>query len=368
MRSGRKWLGSAGRVLLATAALTACDSPTEPGVTVFADGEGYGFPQLDEGDFIVQFAFQPDETLWVRTLGGALIRVVDGTSTYHAESMLGGDKATDLFRAPDGRLWIAFEDGYGVLDGTHWTWWNAPAEKLPGTAIRQIAVNGAGEVLMAAGHADAGGLLFLRGGVWSSLTPDNSALPSSVTHEIEPDGNGDFWVAQPTVVDHHGGLSRISAGQVTDVLSKDSGLLYDWADALEVVGNRLYIGFEVFPINRTTPDGAFPDGGLQILSTSDGDLQSRFPFETGITSNRIVSMVYAGGFLWFTTGLDEARPGCETCFSGIGRLAPDGTFEVRSALTTDDLEPNEFLPWIDTSPSGGVYVIVDGRRIERVRF
>lgn len=348
----------------AACAVAGCISPVvtdvpSPGLRT------YEFPQLDDGDYVVQFAFQPDWVLWVATLKGTLIRVAGGVTTYHAESELGGGKATDLFRAADGRLWISFEEAYGVLDGTDWARWDAPALKNPGTAIREIAVNGSGEVLLGAGHADAGGLLLLQEGTWRALTPDDSPLPTSITNEIEVGADGDFWVGHGTVAGR-GGLSRISGGEVAQVLTTDSGLLYNWIGALEAAGDRLYIGYEAFGVDVTTAQGAFPDGGLQILSMSDGSLDARFPFETGVTSNRVRSMVSFDGYLWFTTGLDEAQPGCETCFSGLGHLTPDGTLTAQSTLTGADLAPNAFLPWIDTGPDGAIYVIVDGLRIEPV--
>lgn len=365
MKRAPRWLRTGMMVGVAVVSVAGCSNPTDPDAPSSGLGT-YEFPKLEDGDYVVQFAFQPDGTLWVATLNETLIRVAGGVTTYRAESELGGGKATDLFRAADGRLWIAFEEAYGVLDGTEWVRWDAPALKTPGTAIREIAVNASGEVLLGAGHADAGGLLLLQEGTWRALTPDDSPLPNSITNEIEVAADGDFWVGHGISVGGRGGLSRISGGEVAQVFTTDSGLLYNGIDALEAVGDRLYIGYAAFLFNVLTAQGAFPDGGLQILSTSDGSLDSLFPFETGLTSNRVRSMVFSDGYLWFGTGLDEARPGCETCFSGLGRLAPDGTLEVQSTLTGADLPPNAFLPWMDTRPDGAVYVIVEGVRIEPV--
>lgn len=344
-------------------AIASCDDPVAPD----PGGPGglelaYAFADLPEGDFLVQFEFQSDGSLWARSFEGRLVQWNDGAPVIHAPGEpYGGGPARDLFIDEADRVWVAAGIGIARYDG-QWTWIAAPAEVTPGTSISHIAANLRGDILIAAGHFGVGGILLSRDGGWQAFTPANSRLPSSITHEIRVDHQGAFWVASGG---GHGGISRIEGTEIAEVLTLADGLLYSAPDDLAPAHDRVYVAFAVIFYDQP---GA--DGGLQAISRRDGSVKTWFPDTTGVVSSRVRSLALtADGDVWFTTGLDEAQPTCPRCFSGIGRLRGGQRLEVLSAVTYqhDALAPNEFLPWISADPEGEVYVIAgDGRGIYRV--
>jgi ligand-binding sensor domain-containing protein len=364
VRVGRErwWVTAATAVGIASAPM-ACDGVTGPTLSEFELVEAFRLDQLEPDDFILTMAASSNGHLWIGTFQGLVLEVWEGGVLDHSEAATSGSSTPiyDIFVGPGDRIWASDGEGYAVLERGDWSWNPTPSYASFPTLVRSVAVNPAGEVLLGVGNANGGGLLLFSDDSWSPITPANSRLPSSIVADIDVGPDGDFWVGT-LGFQGRGGVARISRGQV--VLSLDGpgdGLLYPSVDRIQVGDDGAWLGYGIGFIDQL----GVPDGGLQLLSEPTEVLSSHFPFETGLTSNRIVAMHLAvDGTLWFTTGLDEDLAGCERCLAGIGRLGPAGDFTALSALNYD-LPPNGFFPAITEAPDGRIFVAHD-RRVLRI--
>jgi hypothetical protein len=337
-----------------------CEKPTAPmGGGPIALEAAFSFPSLAASDFITHFEFDSKGTLWVGTFNGAILRMRDGQVTqFDAGSILGAAHVWDLFIDSADRPWIAGATGsLAVFDHEAWSQ-QAPADLMGLSAkIRQVAVNAAGDVLLGVGDVAAGGLLLRHDGTWKSITPANSSLPSPLQLDIDVAKDGTFWVASDQW-QGKGGLIRIAGGQITGIFNTaQPGLLYESIDDMAITPDRIWLGFAA----RLYDVPGAPDGGIQALSLSGGRPTSWFPFESGLGSNRVRSLIWSSaGELWFTLDLDEDSV-CNTCYVGVGRLDAAGKFQVLSHFNSD-IEPNEYLPEIREGPGGVIYVARANRR------
>lgn len=355
-------------VLAGTAVVvaTGCGDPTTTDPTVLFQLEAErSFPELTGDDFLTQLAFTDDGVLWATTFRGSLFRIAaDGTTRFEAEAVIGAGGLHDLFIDGANRVWATAGESVAVFEGGAWTSQTPPDRMGLDPRATQVAVNGAGDVLVAMGTADAGGLLLRRDGTWQALTPDNSDLPSPIVREIAVGPDDDFWVASATLAGA-GGLSRVSGGAVVAVHTIADGLLYDWIDDVGATGDGIFLGYRVM-----LHDVAGPDGGLQKITATGEVLGTWHPHETGLTSSRVESLVHtSAGELWFTMGLDHHPVDCPTCYSGVGVLDAAGRLSVRSTLNSD-LAPNEYLPDIAEGPGGNIYIVAADRNqvLKVVRF
>jgi hypothetical protein len=339
--------------LFASLALTGCaETPLQPAGAPLRIETAYSFPNLGT-NFVTNFDFAPDGTLWAVTFEGRIFRIRQGVVTpFDGALILGAAPVWDLFIDKLGQPWITAGSAVAFYDGSTWTRQEPPDFMGLAPKAGQIALNSAGDVMLGVGDVTAGGLMLRRNGTWQAITPQNSMLPSPTAREIEVAPDGSFWIG---LAQHQGkgGLTRITNGSISAVYSAgSSGLLYNWIDDIAFATDRIWIGFSV-PIYDVP---AFPDGGMQSFPIDGGSPTSRFPSEAGIGSNRVASLVVgASGEVWFTTGLDEDS-GCTTCVSSIGVLDTDGTYKVISHLNSD-VAPNEFMPQIRRGPDGGIYVL-----------
>lgn len=325
-----------------------CDDSTGPSGTdaPFKLEVAYEFPSLTAENFIVNFGFGGDGSLWVGTFQGSVIRVKNGQQTKFDGPSVPVAQIRDLFIDSGGRPWIAAGNAVAVFENEAWKLQSPPGFFGLSPKVGQVAVSAAGDVLLGVGDFDAGGLLLRRGGQWQAITPFNSGLPGPITLDIDVAPDGSFWVVSD------GGVSRIAGNEVVFALkSLASGLLYTWIDDVAIGAGRVWLGYDV-PIFSVP---GVPDGGMQSLSLAGGDPVSYFPYESGLSSNRVRSIVVPdNGEVWFSTTLDEDS-GCKTCVSSVGFRDASGRFHVVSYLNSD-LEPNAFMPWIGKGPNGDIYV------------
>ena len=330
-----------------------CDDGTEPGPGApFSLETAYTFTALAADDFVTDFAFAPDGTLWVTTFEGAIIRSADGEeSTFHAEAIAGtGATARDLFMDGQGRPWIAAGGVVAVYHAGEWRVEGPPDPMGLAPKAQAVAVNAAGDVLVGMGDVDAGGLLLRRGGSWEALTPAASSLESPLTEAIAVGPDGSFWVAHG-IWQGRGGLARIADGAVAARYTTDDGLLYNHIDALAIGDGRIWLGYGGWMF-----DEAGPDGGIQAVPLDGGAPATWLPHETGRVSSRVRTLVpTSAGELWFATAIDTHATACPGCFAGVGFIDADGAVRVVSYLDAD-LAPNEFLTRIREGPDGEIYV------------
>jgi len=351
---------AAAMVAILAAGSSACNDPTD----VIASGPfelvtAYSFPSLAGSDFIIGFDFGADGALWVITGEGRIIRLLDGVvDRYDAADIDSTGALTDLFIDGQGRPWVAVGGSVAFFEKDQW--WPAGPDDLMGLApVRaQVAVNDAGEILVAMGDPDAGGLLLWRDGAWRLFTRENSTLASPLTQEIEVGADGSFWVAAAQW-QGYGGVCHLVDGEIAAVYQKaDHGLLYNQVDDLTLGDGQVWLGYEV-PIYAA--DG--PDGGIQALSPASGAVTDWYPAATGLASNRVGSLEWSSaGELWFTTSIDVLEGACPDCYAAVGVLGTGGKMEVLSRANSD-LDPDAYLPQIREGPDGEIYVALGGRRV-----
>lgn len=351
-------------MVLAMAVFAGCDDPVgnDPPGTIELE-EAFSFPELPPEDFLTHFAFDDGGVLWVATFEGTILRVSgDETTSFDVATAVGEGRLNDLFVDALGRAWVAAGRSLAVFEDGAWTDMTPPDLMGLHPRIAEVAVNGAGEILLGAGAYPEGGLLLLRDGSWRLFTPDDSPLPSSVTLEIAVGSDGDFWVGSGEVT-RGGGLTRIEDGQVTAVFTTADGLLYGYVDDIAIRGSDIYLAYDVMLV-----DVIGPDGGLQRLSPESGAITTWLPASTGLTSSRVRSVTTtSAGYVWFVTSLDGDPYECTYCASGIGVIDPSGEMTVLSTFNSD-LAPNEFLPQIGTDPDERVHVLrAERRTIVRAR-
>ena len=163
-----------------------------PGFTL---EEAHALSQIDDNDFLTRFAFDGEGVLWAASFEGTILRIApDGTEVFDAASSIGPGHLNDLFVDVRDRVWVTAGTSVAVFEDGDWVQQGPPDLMGLAPRIGHVAANDAGEVLLAVGNVDAGGLLLLRDGVWELFTEENSDLQSGVVREIEVAEHGNFWI------------------------------------------------------------------------------------------------------------------------------------------------------------------------------
>ena len=315
--------------------------------------EAYNLEVMEESNFIVDFQFAKDETLWIGTFDGGLFHIIGNEIKIFnvANSPLPDNHINDLFIDHLDRLWIATNNGFAMYNEGNWEVYTSSNAPFAVKHVSEIAVNKKKEILVGHGDVIDGGLLFrTENGNWKSYTTDNSKLPCNVINEIELTSEGNFWVSTAQF-QGKGGVVKFENEVITDVLSvENSDLLYNFIDNIEVTNDNIWIGYWVAIYNQS----GFPDGGIQQIDLQSNNPVSYFPNETELVSNRITAMkLHSDNSLWFATSIDD--PACKNCFAGIGVLLENQNVLAISALNAN-LESNAFFTKLNEDNLGNMYV------------
>lgn len=346
--------------------MAACnDSPTSP------DGPGESFTfelaltvtGLATDDFILRFDWDPQGTFWAATFNGFLIRVQNGEQTVWDTSDWDrwNGRILDMFMDSQGRPWVSSEFGYAWFEGGGWSHredFGGEPITLPVTALA-VAPNG--DLLFGSGQPGSGGLVMRRSGEWIKIEPGNSNYPSTMTLDIDVGSNNEFWVS-PSPTGGSGGLVRVVSGEVTEVYNRNSGLLFNWIDAVSVGSQGVWLGYRVPGFDQP----GVAEGGVQRLRPESDGLVTFDPYNTDVVSNRVPAVDEArDGTLWFTVAPDQDLLGCDTCKPGIGYIDTNGRVTAISSLNSN-LAEDGFFPWIADDHQGTVHFAYNQSQIMRV--
>ncbi|MDN5199851.1 hypothetical protein QQ008_00715 [Fulvivirgaceae bacterium BMA10] len=349
-------------LLFSSLILSCKEADFEPKNAVLNLEAVYHFDEIKEGNFIVQFSFDRNGVLWIATFNNGLLRVENGNVVAYntSNSTIAGDMINDLFIDHENQVWVGTDLGFSVFKENSWLTYNMVNVPLFRDLISEICINKKGQILVGNGSSIGGGLSFFDGSEWKGITPGNSALPSSIINEIETDANGDFWIGT-AMFQGSGGLTKLSDGEIRQVYSQDqSELLYNAVDHIEVNEQEVWLGYSIPYINMT----GIADGGLQKISLSNEKVESFFPYDTKLLSNRIKGLkVTSSGDIWFITTPDD--PFCIDCISGIGLMDKQGQFTVYSGVN-DELPLNQYFAWLDEYQSE-IYVASEREIMKVVR-
>lgn len=314
---------------------------------------------LEVDNFIIDFQFLNDETLWIGTFNGG-VYYVSGSEIINfnaSNSPLPNNMINDIFIDFQECVWIATNEGFAKYDHGNWEVYTALNTPLTGGYVSEIAVNKKNEVLVGNGNATEGGLIFRnKAGTWKNYTTANSILPCSIIFEIELVESDNFWVSTGQL-SGKGGVVKFENETITDVLNiENSGLLYNWIDNIEIDNGKVWFGYAVRYANKP----GFPDGGIQRIDLKSNTIMDFLPNTIGLTSNRIISMKFnaATDRLWFATGLDD--PYCENCIAGIGIVFENNNMIVFSALNNAYIEENSFFIKFNSNINGDMFVASEG--------
>ncbi len=352
-RDGSVWLGShAGLNQWKNGQLTAhyttqnglpsndvralCEDPlggvwvgTGAGLSLFKNGTFRPFDKKTAlSTAMIQVLYEDrNQTLWIGTLGGGLLRLGDGKAgAYTAKDGLTGNDVRSISADQEGNLWVG-----------------------------------------------AGGLnRFTRANVSSYTTRDG--LPSDVIITTYQDRKGNLWIGTN---DH--GLSRFRDGKFTNYSTREGLSSNSVFSIVEDFDHNLWIG------TRKGLD-LFKDGRLKTYTTKDG-LAGDVITATFVDRNGTLWVGGMGGLTRFKDGRFTAFPATGDLLSfpitailedqtgalwigtdsGVNRFK-DGRFEslnIRNSNLTDDhviglYEDPEGVLWIGTN-GGGLNRLKDGK-------
>lgn len=305
---------------------------------------------IEEGNFITNFEYDKTGILWIGTFNGGLIKVDNDQFTNYTtnNSALPGNLINDIFIDQNSKVWVATNFGFAAFENEVWSFYTSANTPLVVDNVSAIRVNKKNEVLVGNGNVSEGGLLLFSEGNWKNFTTDNSILPCSAIHEIEVADDGSFWVGTYQLLGK-GGLVKVSNGEITQLYDKDNnGLLYNTLSDIEINNDCIWLGYWAAIFNES----GFSDGGIQLLNEQKNSIETFFPNDSKIVSNRITAMkVHSNGSLWFCTSIDD--PGCDNCWAGVGTILDDGSFLAVSTLNAD-ISPNQFFPYINEDHLGNM--------------
>ena len=194
------------------------------------------------------------DNLWIATTGGLVhFNRSDSSFTFHQMSDgLPGHLINDLEFDATGTLWIATNNGIGILENGHWTIKDTTAG-LPSERISCIAKDEAGNLWFGTKK----GICTPDKDGWKIFDTANSGMAGNDIRDLDFDAAGRMWVAC------HGGLSEYSDGRW-----KNYGIA-SFVDGQKVTApdsNRIYFAQPNQLIYRTST-------GWRAVSTNQGTLQ-----------------------------------------------------------------------------------------------
>ncbi len=346
--------------------LAACNSdsttPEGPGAP-FTFELALTVTGLASDDFIYRFDWDLEGTFWAATFKGLLVRIQNGEQTVWDTTDWGrwNGRILDMFMDAQGRPWVSSELGYAWFENGTWS----HREDFGGEPIifpvTALAAAPNGDLLFGSGQPGSGGLVMRRSGSWIKIDQNNSTYPSTMTLDIDVGPDNEFWAsASPT--GGPGGLARVVSGEVTEVYNLNSGLRFNWIDAISVGSQGIWLGYRVPGFDQP----GVAEGGIQRLRPATDALATFDPYDTDVVSNRVPAVDEApDGTLWFTVAPDQDLLGCDTCKPGIGNVGIDGRVTTISSLNSG-LDEDGFFPWIADDHQGTIHFAYKQFQIMRV--
>lgn len=141
-------------------------------------------------------------------------------------SGLPGDSILDIYKEPDGTLWIAVgEGGVAKFDGTGWTVYNKGNSQIPANNVYEITRDSTGLMWFATRQ----GVTTFDGSTWTTYNADNSNMPGYFTTSLGIDSKGVMWFGM-----FNDGLVRYDGFQFTVYDTNNSDIADDNITHLDI--------------------------------------------------------------------------------------------------------------------------------------
>lgn len=172
--------------------------------------------------------------LWIGTWSGAAYRENGRWKVLNRKSGLLVDMVNVMLQDSRGGLWFGSyavrEGGVSYNDGSRWIYLTTKNNKLPDANISSIMENSHGQILIASGFVDEGGLVRIRMHdrqiITSSILSQEDGLAGEKVRSLFEDASGVLWVAS-----EYDGIARISRTGI-DIFTIENGLsgneVKDW--------------------------------------------------------------------------------------------------------------------------------------------
>lgn len=232
---------------------------------------------------------------------------------------------SDLFEAPDGRLWVATGAAARVFDGKSWGTVVPPR----GGKVRRVLVDRAGALWLV---TELHGVARFDGTAWNLPGNFAEAVPDSQGRDIFEDQRGDIWIAYVK------GLAwyQRDRNHWEWLDTGNSGLIYNAInDILEDTEGSLWFAFGL-PGGLSVLDSTRTPGGWRREEVRPGGLPRDSVFALGLGGD---------GSVW-----------CGS-YSGASRRRPDGTWRH---FTQHDGLPSDSISVIVSDKRSGAWFAASG--------
>ncbi len=319
-RSGALWIGTLGG-----------------GVVRYVNGEFTAFTTKDglANDFGQSIAETPDGAIWVATNAG-LSRYLEGKWTnLSVKDGLCHNSGYRLSVAPDGALWYGSSGG-GVSRYKDGKFTNYTAKNgLPSDTVFSLYAARNGDVWVG---SNGYGLARLRNGAFTTFKKENG-LPDNVIHEVIEDHDGVIWLGLET-----GGMCRFVEGDIS-VRTPAEGLAHRFVRAMYFDREgSLWVG---------------TNGGLNRLRDAKFSNLSTIH---GLKDNNIrVLLEDRKGRFWI--GLDDHGLDCMENGKIVAHFSKENGFKGDSVRALAE-DPDGSI-WVGIN-NGGIAKITDGRVVQTI--
>jgi len=293
------------------------------------------------------------------TVLSSKITEIDGfvfwTNYTTANSMLPGNKISDICRDAFNRVWIATaEGGVAVYNGTVWEVYNTGNSSLPSNNVQKIKYL-ANNTLW---FATDGGVAAYNGTQWISYTTANSGIPTNRILDVDEDSKGNKWFGTRDT-----GLVMFDGTTWTVLDSATSKVPHNTVVAVQVTADDT--------VWCATPNGvlAFKDSYFHFMNSSN----------SGLLSNDIYCMlIETNGKRWF------GRQGGVSLYNQVDStwthynvsttfIFRDSVFTIAKDTkgvvwfgTTLGITTYDGVSWFDYS--GSRYPMLDNRGVQAICF
>ena len=221
-----------------------------------------------------------------------------------------------------GRVWLATTIGLACFSGNRWDLFNSSNSPMATDWISCLFADNADRIWISASNHNQGGLMVLDGTDWTSLTPQNSALPSSFVCSIHIDPGNVAWVG----TDY--GLARINGENWT---------IYDSSNSALTIGRLSSLASDscgILYVGKDEGEASCMVHGL--LARFDGTNWSLLhPSDTEKVSDSVTAlMVDNHDHLWVATAWAATPKGLNDCPAGLAMYNGEEWFVV-SDLAAD---------------------------------
>jgi PKD repeat protein len=185
-------------VSLAVSGPYGSDSTTKTNYIIINEGQWTTYTESSTGgglphNYIRDFLFNEDNSVWVATNGGGITKFKAGSWTKYttANSGIANNAVWDLEYDGSGNLWIATNGGVSKFNGSSFTKYTSANSGLSDNNTRTVAVGSNGSTMWFG--TVGGGACKFNGTSWTAYKTTNSPIPHNTVNAVDVDSAGNKW-------------------------------------------------------------------------------------------------------------------------------------------------------------------------------